>query len=129
MGGLVNGSALIWRRVTLAKARMVAAFLILVFGGHAYAQAGRLVGRVTRTDGSPLSAATVELPDGRRLSAQVDGGSGHSGKRSPDLHFGLGKISPDTLLRVNLAWRNSAGQVVRKQIQVKPGWHTVELGS
>ena len=28
------------------------------------------------------AAASVELPDGRRLSAQVDGGSGHSGKRS-----------------------------------------------
>ncbi|HMC30143.1 MAG TPA: CRTAC1 family protein [Candidatus Angelobacter sp.] len=81
--------------------------------------------------GRPAFGATavVELPDGRKFSAQVDGGSGHSGKRSPDLHFGLGRISPDTLLRVNLAWRNSNGQVVRKQIDVKPGWHSVELGS
>ena len=81
--------------------------------------------------GRPAFGATavIELPDGRKLSAQVDGGSGHSGKRSPDLHFGLGRISPDAVLRVNLAWRNSSGQIVRKQIQLKPGWHTVELGS
>jgi hypothetical protein len=75
------------------------------------------------------ATATVELPDGRKLSAQVDGGSGHSGKRSPDLHIGLGEIPPDAMLRVSLAWRNSSGQVIRKQISIKPGWHTVELGS
>lgn len=75
------------------------------------------------------ATVTVELPNGRKLSAQVDGGSGHSGKRSPDLHIGLGEIPPDTMLRVSLAWRNSSGQVIRKQISIKPGWHTVELGS
>ena len=38
------------------------------------------------------AVATVHLPDGRRLVAQVDGGTGHSGKRPPDLHFGLGRV-------------------------------------
>ncbi len=38
------------------------------------------------------AAATVFLPDGRRMTAQVDGGNGHSGKRSQDLHFGLGNV-------------------------------------
>jgi hypothetical protein len=75
------------------------------------------------------ATATVELPDGRTLSAQVDGGSGHSGKRSPDLHFGLGQISSDTALKVNLAWRNSSGKIERKTIWLKPGWNTIELGS
>jgi enediyne biosynthesis protein E4 len=75
------------------------------------------------------ATATVELPGGRRLSAQVDGGSGHSGKRSPDLHFGLGQVKPDTLLKVDLAWRNSIGQVIKRQVWVRPGWHTIELGS
>jgi hypothetical protein len=75
------------------------------------------------------ATATVELPDGRTLSAQVDGGSGHSGKRSPDLHFGLGPISSDTALKVNLAWRNSSGKIERKTIWLKPGWNTIELGS
>lgn len=75
------------------------------------------------------ATATVELPDGHKLSAQVDGGSGHSGKRSPDLHFGLGQISPDTALKVNLAWRDSSGKIERRTVWLKPGWNTIELGS
>ncbi|HZD92834.1 MAG TPA: ASPIC/UnbV domain-containing protein, partial [Candidatus Sulfotelmatobacter sp.] len=70
-----------------------------------------------------------ELPDGRKLSAQVDGGSGHSGKRSPDLHFGLGQINPDTSLKVDLAWRNSSGKIEHNTVWLKPGWNTLELGS
>lgn len=75
------------------------------------------------------ATATVELPNGRKLYAQVDGGSGHSGKRSPDLHFGLGQISPDTTLKVNLAWRNGSGKVEHRTVWLKPGWNTIELGS
>jgi len=75
------------------------------------------------------ATATVELPDGRKLYAQVDGGSGHSGKRSPELHFGLGPISPDAELKLDLAWRNASGKIERRTISVKPGWNTVELGS
>jgi len=75
------------------------------------------------------ASVSVELPGGRKEWAQVDGGSGHSGKRSPDLHFGLGRVSPDTPLKVELAWRNHAGQVERKTLWLKPGWHTVLLGA
>ncbi|HEY2171934.1 MAG TPA: CRTAC1 family protein [Candidatus Angelobacter sp.] len=74
------------------------------------------------------ATATVHLPDGRSLSAQVDGGSGHSGKRSTDLHFGLGDTRPDATLQVDLAWRDNAGRVVRKTIPIHPGWHTIVLG-
>ena len=38
--------------------------------------------------------ARLVLPNGRKLVAQVDGGSGHSGRRSPDIHLGLGKLDP-----------------------------------
>jgi hypothetical protein len=75
------------------------------------------------------TSVSVELPDGHKFYSQVDGGSGHSGKRSPDLHFGLGQISADTKLKVDLAWRDGSGQVQRKTIWLKPGWHSVELGS
>ncbi|HZU31573.1 MAG TPA: CRTAC1 family protein [Candidatus Angelobacter sp.] len=75
------------------------------------------------------ASVSVELPDGHKFYSQVDGGSGHSGKRSPDLHFGLGQISADTKLKVDLAWRDGSGQVQRKTIWLKPGWHSVELGS
>jgi len=74
------------------------------------------------------ATATVHLPDGRTLSAQVDGGSGHSGKRSADLHFGLGGIGPDATLQMDLAWRDATGRVVKKTIPIHPGWHTVVLG-
>ena len=38
--------------------------------------------------------AQLTLPDGRKFVAQVDGGSGHAGRRSPDIHLGLGKLTP-----------------------------------
>lgn len=73
------------------------------------------------------AVATVRLADGRRLVAQVDGGSGHSGKRSPDIHFGLGDLRSDTELQVDLDWRDSKGQTHRSTLRLKPGWHTVML--
>ena len=58
-------------------------------------QTGQFLGlRLRLSPGRPAigAAATVFLPDGRRMSAQVDGGNGHSGKRSQDIHFGLGSV-------------------------------------
>src|SRR5262249_12446114 len=47
----------------------------------------------TDLNGRPAicAQAKVALPDGRKLVAQVDGGAGHSGRRSPDVHLGLGQ--------------------------------------
>ncbi len=73
------------------------------------------------------ASATVYLPDGRRLTAQVDGGNGHSGKRSPDLHFGLGHLSPNTRLKVEVRWRDADGSKRQETLQMEPGWHTVLL--
>jgi hypothetical protein len=72
--------------------------------------------------------ARVRLPDGRKLLGQVDGGAGHSSRRSPDVHFGLGSISGGQKVEVELKWRDSAGQVQRAVMQLAPGWHTVVLG-
>jgi hypothetical protein len=74
------------------------------------------------------AAARVYLPDGRRLAAQVDGGNGHSGKRSPELHFGLGRVAASETLRVELHWRDAAGEIRRATLRLSPGWHTVMLG-
>ncbi len=74
------------------------------------------------------ASATVRLPDGRVLRAQVDGGNGHSGKRSFDLHFGLGNVGSQAPLSVELSWRDPAGQVRREAVSLTPGWHTVLLG-
>src|SRR5262249_15374563 len=81
--------------------------------------------------GRPAIGASVSIlmPDGRRLASQVDGGSGHSGKRSPDLHFGLGALPDVSRLPVEISWRDSDGQVHRKTLTIGPGWHTVMLGA
>ena len=72
---------------------------------------------------------TVWLPDGRRLVGEVDGGSGHSGKRAPELHFGLGRIAPGTPLRVDLRWRDGAGRIQSQTLRLTPGRHTLLLGA
>lgn len=69
---------------------------------------------------------TLTLRDGRVLTRQVDGGNGHSGKRSPDIHFGLG--ASDELVRVKIKWRDAKGIVRREFFRLKPGWHTLLLG-
>ena len=73
------------------------------------------------------ATATVFLPDGRQLVAQVDGGNGHSGARSPELHFGLGNIDDDVQLPVEVKWRDTTGQVHQASLFLLPGWHEVLL--
>ncbi|MFL6196664.1 MAG: CRTAC1 family protein [Thermoanaerobaculia bacterium] len=75
------------------------------------------------------AAATVWLPDGRRLVGQVDGGSGHSGKRAPEIHFGLGKVAAGTPLRVELRWRDNAGRAHQETMRLTPGRHALRLGA
>jgi len=75
------------------------------------------------------ATATVHLPDGRRLVAQVDGGNGHSGQRSPDLHFGLGTLELARPLRCEIRWRGSDGRVRSESFSLDPDrWHTLLLG-
>jgi enediyne biosynthesis protein E4 len=75
------------------------------------------------------AAATVFLPDGRRLVGQVDGGSGHSGKRAPTLHFGLGGLPAGTPLRVEVRFRDAAGALHTQVLHLTPGWHRVMLNA
>ncbi len=80
------------------------------------------------------ATATVSVPAvgqraGRHYVAQVDGGSGHSGKRGAELHFGLGDVWPTTRLSVELRWRDAFGQRHEEHHWLTPGWHTVVLGS
>jgi hypothetical protein len=75
--------------------------------------------------------ASVRLADGRQLVSQVDGGNGHSGKRSPDLQFGLGRsLRQEKKIAVALRWRDLNGVVRSQVIELDgPGWYTVVLGS
>ncbi len=74
--------------------------------------------------------ARVFLPGRAPLVQQVDGGNGHSGKRSPDLQFGLGQLTGTELVTVELRWRDARGGLQRETIQLAPGgWYTIVLGS
>jgi hypothetical protein len=63
------------------------------------------------------------------LVEQVDGGNGHSGKRSSDLQFGLGQLAGNQPVTVELRWRDAQGTLQRETIQLSPGgWYTILLG-
>jgi hypothetical protein len=73
--------------------------------------------------------ARVLLPGRAPLVQQVDGGNGHSGKRSTDLQFGLGHFEENRLISVEVRWRDARGALQQETIQLSPGgWYTVVLG-
>jgi len=82
------------------------------------------------TPGRPAigAVARVTLPDGRKLVAQVDGGSGHSGRRAPEIHLGLGDVPKGTPLATELKWRDADGKARATTLTLQPGWHTIRLG-
>jgi hypothetical protein len=95
-------------------------------------QAGAFLGlHLLQGKGSPAigAVATVNLADGRRLVSHVDGGSGHSGRRSPDIHFGLGDAERSKPVQVEIKWRNREGKIHQSTLPLVPGWHTLELRS
>lgn len=72
--------------------------------------------------------AILHLPGNQRIVGQVDGGSGHSGKRSHEIHFGLGNVSDDAKIPIDLRWRALNGRICITRLTLTPGWHTVQLG-
>jgi hypothetical protein len=83
-----------------------------------------------RSLGSPAIGASVAitLPDGTRLTQQVDGGAGHSGKSAPVIHIGLGQIAADRALPLDIRYRDRTGAVHRVATTVHAGNWTVVLG-
>jgi len=80
--------------------------------------------------GSPVVGARVRVttPDGRTLVGHVDGGGGHSGKRSHEVFIGLGEVGAGPL-QVRLEWRDRDGTVRKQELRLTPGWHTLRLGA
>jgi hypothetical protein len=78
--------------------------------------------------GRPAIGATVHItrPDGRVLVGEVDGGNGHSGVRSPELHFGLGD-SAAAPVAVVIRYRDREGHALSLELSLEPGWHSVLL--
>ncbi|SCF16339.1 Repeat domain-containing protein [Micromonospora haikouensis] len=71
------------------------------------------------------ATVTVTTPDGRKQISQLDGGSGHAGKRSFEVHFGLGDSSGP--VTVDLRWRDLNGQQHATSQQLTAGTHTLVL--
>ncbi len=78
--------------------------------------------------GRPAIGATVRVvrPDGRVLVGQVDGGNGHSGVRSPELHFGLGDDIAESI-GVSIHYRDRFGREGSIELDLESGWHSVLL--
>ena len=69
----------------------------------------------------------IKLKNGKEYMRFVDGGNGHSGRNSPEVHFGLGNTSAKEILDVDLTWRGSKGNLKNSKIKLNNGWHTVYL--
>ncbi len=89
----------------------------------------RLPGAVAGTRAAIGAEARLRLPEGGRIvTSTVDGGSGHGGKRAPEIHLGVGQVAGNELFNVQLSWRDATGE--REQIvEVTPGRHTIVLGA
>jgi hypothetical protein len=78
--------------------------------------------------GSPVIDAQVMVTtaDGKCYISRVDGGSGHGGKRSSEVHIGLGNAKG--AVKVQLKWRDREGAVHQQTLQLSQGHHWLELG-
>ncbi|WP_327037717.1 CRTAC1 family protein [Micromonospora maris] len=132
--GIATGDADGDGRLDLAVARQWAE---PIFYRNASPDAGAFLGlRLTHetadpaATGSPAVGAQVMVttPDGRKFVSRVDGGGGHSGKRSNEVHIGLGADVTGSV-QVTLCWRDRTGQIRKQDLQLTPGWHDVQLGS
>ena len=71
---------------------------------------------------------SIRLSDGRVFSAEVDGGNGHSGKRSPDIHIGLGRVPAGTTADLRITWRSGSAGVKEARFEsVHVGQQVVAL--
>ncbi|MBZ9803450.1 CRTAC1 family protein [Mesorhizobium sp. ES1-6] len=87
----------------------------------------RVPGAVAGTRPAIGAEASVTLSDGRVVTSVVDGGSGHAGKRAPEIHLGLGKVASDAQFDVQFKWRSASGQQT-VTMKLTPGRHRIVLG-
>jgi hypothetical protein len=69
--------------------------------------------------------ATLISSDGSKQTAIIDGGSGHAGKRAPEVHFGVGDARG--AFKILVEWRAADATVKRKEFSLAPGWHNIDL--
>lgn len=104
-------------------------YLALNIRRVANSQADKLTtvtGRVDVSGTTSVIGAVVKLPDLNRI-AYIDGGNGHSGDNSKEIHFGLENIPLETAIRVELSWLDMQGKVRRNEMHLNPGIYTIFL--
>lgn len=79
---------------------------------------------------TPAYGAQVRITtaDGHTQIAQLDGGGGHSGKRSFDVFLGLGAAGSKPV-SAQLSWRDIDGTVHHQALNLTSGWHDLMLTS
>lgn len=87
----------------------------------------RVPGAVAGTRAAIGAQARVRLPDGQIVTSMVDGGSGHSGKRAPEIHLGLGQVATTQAFDVQITWRDEKG-VHDRTVALTPGRYRLVLG-
>ena len=87
--------------------------------------------RLFHANGSPAigAVARVDLDKRPPLVARADGGCGHSGRRSHDIHFGLANWSKTQPVAVEISWRDLEGKARNTTLRIAPGWHSIRLPS
>lgn len=78
--------------------------------------------------GTPAYGATVKITTagGHTQLAQLDGGGGHSGKRSFDVFFGLGDDG-GAPVTAQVSWRDLHGGTHQQTLSLTSGWHDLML--
>jgi hypothetical protein len=66
----------------------------------------------------------ITTPQGTQIS-QVDGGGGHVGFRSFDVHFGLGSYTGP--VSVHIQWHDVDGGLHQQTLSMSAGVHTLML--
>ncbi|MDX6741605.1 CRTAC1 family protein [Actinocorallia sp. A-T 12471] len=77
--------------------------------------------------GTPAYGATAQIwtADGGTRLGQLDGGGGHSGKRSFQVRFGLGDATAP--VKVCLQWADATGKQITQELTLAPGTHSLIL--
>lgn len=114
-------------------------FSVLVPAGDQQVAGTQLVASFDELGAVPARPAiganlTLNLADGSSKIGHVDGGSGHSGQRSPEVHFGLGNSADRGDAGLVVTWRDRQGRERRwpgegsPAATVKPGRYWLLLG-
>lgn len=74
------------------------------------------------------AVVSLEMPTAKRKIGYVDGGNGHSGQQSSDIHFGVAQqtAAPYT---ATIKWRDFDGNVQTTTLKVFQKWQTILLPS